>query len=329
MRPRRRHPVSGGETLLETPASLSVQGDRPRWRIALALGALLAAPAARGAPIPARELGQGSASVADPDGDLAIGASPAVLALRRRYALGASGTLGPRAARGFVLTAVDSTTSAVAVGLSFAAGRDEAPTDGSGLPGWRVAGEELPAEVNRASRLDAALAWAGERRRFALGAGGGWTRASSGGESTDAFEVSAGVGLRPWERLDLALAARDLLPESGVGARPATVAVGVGGAPVEGLHLLAEAVSALASPEPGWRAGVEGAPREGLVLRAGAAGGAAVPGAGADGLAVSAGITVEDQGTALDLGGRLAWGGAETWGREPAAWLGLGLRMGL
>ena len=128
MRPRRRHPVCGGESLLKTSASLSNQRDRLTGAMALALsvgGLLMAGPASADDQIMAAELGTGGVSRADLESTAAILTAPGTLALRDRYDIVAGGRIGVQSERVFQAAAVDSMTGPVALAIADSSARIE------------------------------------------------------------------------------------------------------------------------------------------------------------------------------------------------------------
>ena len=168
-----------------------------------------------------------------------------VLALESRYDLHGSGFLTPGGWRGFGVSALDSRTSNLAMGLSYTFMQNpDMPMLNSELPGWELpgSGSENPAV---SQHIAAGLAMSGDgERRLGIGIHGGyfWRKAGRAGEGSG-IRLGGSVSGRPHETVVLSLGTT--WPLLVTGARgyedQPRFDAGARWQPVEGLSLLADA----------------------------------------------------------------------------------------
>jgi len=169
-----------------------------------------------------------------------------VLALDSRYDFHGSGFLTPAGWRGFGVSALDSRTSRLAMGVSYTyMQHPDMPMLDSELPGWDLPGAS-PDNPTAAQHIGAGLAMAADGdRRVCIGLHGGyfWRRAGRAGDGSG-FRIGGSIAGRPHETLSLNLGTTWPLLVSGARGYEdqARVDAGLRWEPVLGLGLLADAM---------------------------------------------------------------------------------------
>jgi hypothetical protein len=159
----------------------------------------------------ANVVGAGGASTALIGDNSAVTGSPAMLALTERYDGLGLGTLGPVGALSAGLSAVDSRTNTLALGLAYRRGQISLPLTEDDLPGWVVPGEE-PTNREFSDDLTLALAVPLADRKVSIGLNGTmlwWKRERRGRGFTGNLDL--GLAIAPAELFTVALNGRNLL----------------------------------------------------------------------------------------------------------------------
>jgi len=227
---------------------------------------------ARASDMGARATARGGVGLADAGDASGEEQNLAAVALDPRYVLYAGAGLGPEGQ--FVLRAgaVDSRTSAVALGAGYARVAETVTPTGADLPGWKPAGTELsdPTTLQRV-HLGLAVPLLDRRLSFAVGGRYDWRDSAIAG-ADQAFNLSASVAGRPIEPLAVALGGRNLLGATFRGvSREVDLAVRY----TPGARFGAEAdITAPADADASvgrfqWRAGVDAGLADWLAVRAG------------------------------------------------------------
>lgn len=152
--------------------------------------------------------GASSALIGD---NSAVTGSPALIALTERYDGLGFGVLGPVGGFEGGLSAVDSRTSAVAMGLAYRRAQISLPVTDDDLPGWLVPGEE-PTNREFSDDLTLAVAVPMADRVVSLGVNGTflwWKRERRGRGFSGNLDL--GLALAPHELVTVALNGRNLL----------------------------------------------------------------------------------------------------------------------
>lgn len=238
--------------------------------------ALLAAPATAAEPAPggAETIALGGTSRAGLSGLGSVLAAPALLGLWPRYELQAGGALGPDKLRALHANAMDSNTSAVALGLGWQYHRSEPEAGLRDLPGWIEPGTDLSNPTAR-TVLGGGLGGGLLGRRLGLGLGFSWhNRATRFRDTESWFEgnVSLATRLGQEQQAVLSLVADNLL-NPGHDLTPMTFGAGLALRPVMEFGLLGQLdlVTGLFDQpvELGFGTGLEGVLAHTVALRGG------------------------------------------------------------
>lgn len=176
---------------------------------ALMVGAL--SSSARAEDMGARSLGRGGVGRADGADVAGEEANLAAASLNPQYIMYGGGDAGPDGRFGARVGAMDSRTSAVALGAGYRWLIDNVPPNGAALPGWKPAGTELtnPTTANRV-HLGVAVPLLDRRLSIAAHTQFDWEESELTGPD-NAFNFGFSVAGRPLPQLTLAIGARELL----------------------------------------------------------------------------------------------------------------------
>lgn len=194
------------------------------------LSLLVATPALATGPIDVRTAqatAAGSAAAAHADDNTALSVNPAAMGLSRRYALGGAGSFWDGRDWRFAVHAVDSQTNpGVAIGLSYQRWRTTGALSDDELPGWIVAGDDIPS-YRRFDVITAGMAVPLADNRFSIGVNGSvviMQHAVLG--SVTSGDLDVGLAGRPTEKWGVGVALRNALPQFVVTDEPLALVAG-------------------------------------------------------------------------------------------------------
>jgi len=135
---------------------------------------LVGRPAAAGPDIGGADaLAMGGVTIGTVRSSASVLTDPAVLALKARYELQATGLIGPDHLLGARAYALDSTTGPVTLGLGYQYSHSVPQTSDADLPGWVLPGDDM-SNAEARTALGGGLATSFGDRRVALGLGFTW-----------------------------------------------------------------------------------------------------------------------------------------------------------
>ncbi len=275
----------------------------------------------------AQSQGMGGASRADPRDHVNIQLSPATLGLRDAYAFSFQGFILPGADKGLQVSAVDSSTSAVTLGMAWRYTYfGDLELDSSQLPGWTQEGSTLE-NTGHSQQVVLGLAYASPDNRVSLGLGGlGWWRTADVSGTEQGFRLGMSVAAMPQQTLTMAAGGSFAVASGdsqGIESMP-WLDAGLKWQPVEPFSLSVDLLLPLPPESPEISLGTRLVPTVGLPFRFG------LYHASGQGLtALTAGISIESDTLSLDYGLRVdAW--TDRAADDPVPiWHGLGLRVGM
>jgi hypothetical protein len=177
------------------------------------VGALCAMPSQARADdwLGARSLGRGGTGLADGADAGAVLQNLATSSLAPRYDIVAGGVRGPDDTWLGRVAALDSRTSAIALGATYTYRYDDVPPTGASLPGWVASGDTLDNPTSHQGvSLGLSYPFAGRKLAVAVTGRYDWRDSQNDGQATG-FNFGASVAGQPSEAVTLAAGVQNVL----------------------------------------------------------------------------------------------------------------------